>query len=93
MVEAMARALPCIGSKVGGVPELLPMEDLVIPGDVTELATKIQEIVTNPDRMAQMSIQNLAKAQEYRDEVLAVQRTNFYQSVREHTEKWLSQRQ
>ena len=73
-------------------PELLPPEDLVVPGDVDALAAKIREIVTNPDRMAQMSIRNLAKAQEYRNEVLAVQRTKFYRSVGDRTEKWLAQR-
>ncbi len=92
MVEAMARALPCIGSIVGGVPELLPPEDLVVAGDVAALATKIQEIATDPERMAQMSARNLATAKDYRDEVLAVQRTDFYRYVREQTEKWLSQR-
>jgi glycosyltransferase involved in cell wall biosynthesis len=90
MVEAMARALPCIGSNVGGVPELLPPEDLVEPGDVDALAQKIREIVTNPARMAQMSTRNLAKAQEYRDAVLEEQRTDFYRYVRDQTEAWLS---
>jgi glycosyltransferase involved in cell wall biosynthesis len=93
MVEAMARALPCIGSAVGGVPELLPPEDLVVPGDINALATKIREIVTDPDRLAQMSARNLATAQAYRDEVLAVQRTDFYRYVRDRTEKWLAHRQ
>jgi L-malate glycosyltransferase len=89
MVEAMARALPCIGSNVGGIPELLPAEDLVAPGDVAALAAKIREIVTNPERMAQMSARNLEKAKEYKDEVLEEQRTDFYRYVREQTEAWL----
>jgi glycosyltransferase involved in cell wall biosynthesis len=38
LVEAMARALPCLGSRVGGIPELLPEEDLVEPDDVPGLA-------------------------------------------------------
>src|ERR1043166_5635017 len=28
MVEAMARSLPCIGSTIGGIPELLPEDDM-----------------------------------------------------------------
>jgi glycosyltransferase involved in cell wall biosynthesis len=92
MVEAMARALPCIGSKVGGVPELLAPEDMVVAGDVDDLARKIADIVTNPKRMAQMSVRNLDKAREYRDEVLAQKRTDFYRYVRTHTEKWLAQK-
>ncbi|MEG4247881.1 glycosyltransferase family 4 protein [Microcoleus sp. Pol10D4] len=89
MVEAMARALPCIGSTVGGIPELLPDEDMVSPGNVNALASKIREVVTDPDRMAQMSARNLEKAKEYTDEVLRQQRLVFYRYVREQTEACL----
>ncbi|MTJ55110.1 glycosyltransferase family 4 protein [Anabaena sp. UHCC 0253] len=89
MVEAMARGLPCIGSTVGGIPELLPIEDMVTPGNVDALASKIQEVVTDPERMARMSARNLEKAKDYRDEVLREQRIGFYRYVRSQTEKWL----
>jgi glycosyltransferase involved in cell wall biosynthesis len=92
MVEAMARALPCIGSTVGGIPELLPPEDLVAPGNVAALARKIREVATNPERMARMSARNLQKAIEYRDEALREQRNEFYRYVREMTEAWLKQK-
>ncbi|MEG4033839.1 glycosyltransferase family 4 protein [Microcoleus sp. S36b_A4] len=92
MVEAMARALPCIGSTVGGIPELLPPEDLVPPGDVAALASKIREVTTDPERMARMSARNLEKAKEYRDEALREQRNEFYRYVREMTEAWLKQK-
>lgn len=92
MVEAMARALPCIGSTVGGIPELLPPEDMIPPGDVAALANKIREVVTNPERMARMSARNLQKAKDYRDEVLYDRRNQFYRYVREMTEKWLREK-
>ena len=92
MVEAMARALPCIGSTVGGIPELLPPEDMVPPGDATALANKIREVVTNPERMTRMSARNLEKAKDYRDEVLEERRNQFYRYVREMTEKWLREK-
>jgi glycosyltransferase involved in cell wall biosynthesis len=92
MVEAMARALPCIGSTVGGIPELLPPEDMVPSGDVAALARKIREVVTDPDRMARMSARNLEKATEYTDEVLREQRNEFYRYVREMTEAWLKEK-
>jgi glycosyltransferase involved in cell wall biosynthesis len=89
MVEAMARALPCVGSTIGGIPELLLPEEMVPPGDVTALASKIREVVTNPDRMARMSARNLEKAKEYTEEVLRERRNAFYRYVREQTELWL----
>lgn len=93
MNEAMARALPCIGSTVGGIPELLPPEDMVTPGDVASLAGKIQEVVTNPERMAQMSVRNLETAKKYKDELLHAQRVEFYRYIHDKTEEWLRQQQ
>jgi len=92
MIEAMARSLPCIGSTVGGIPELLPSEDLVPPGDVVALASKIREVVTDSERIARMSARNLETAKEYRDEVLRERRNHFYRYVREMTEAWLKQK-
>lgn len=88
----IARSLPCIGSTVGGIPELLPSEDLVPPGDAVALASKIREVVTDPERMTRMSARNLETAKEYRDEVLREQRNEFYRYVREMTEVWLKQK-
>lgn len=88
MVEAMARALPCVGSTVGGIPELLPPADLVAPGDAAVLANKIREILTDPHRLAQMSAANLATAQDYREDVLRQRRLAFYQTIKEQTAAW-----
>lgn len=91
MLEAMARGLPCIGSTVGGIPELLAAENLVPPGDVTALAEKIGEIVNNPERMAQMSAINLHKAKDYTEDILSQRWKEFYQQVRQRTEEWLEE--
>ena len=81
MIEAMARSLPCIGSTVGGIPELIPEEDQVPPNDAHALAAKLREIVGSPARMEVMSIRNLHKAGEYREELLAGRRRAFYRQV------------
>jgi len=89
MIEAMARALPCIGSTAGGIPELLPPEDMVPPDDVAALGRKIREIEIDPGRMAQMSARNLDWAKNYHDSILHERRVAFYQHLRERTEAWL----
>jgi glycosyltransferase involved in cell wall biosynthesis len=89
MVEAMARALPCIGSTVGGIPELLSPSEMVSPGDVAALAETITAIVTDPQRMARLSATNLEKARDYRDDALKERRIIFYRYLREKTEDWL----
>lgn len=92
MVEAMARALPCIGSTVGGIPELLPPDDLAPPGEVAPLAAKIGAVVADPERMAAMSARNLAKAREYHTDILRARRIALYEEMRGRTAAWLRAR-
>jgi len=92
MLEAMARGLPCIGSAVGGIPELLPAEDLVAPRDAAALAAKIREVIVTPDRMAQMSARNLREARAYSDHLLRARRISFLEQLREETSRWLKAR-
>lgn len=88
VVEAMARGLPCIGSDIGGIPELLADEDLVAPGSVNELATKIKEVVTKPERMSQMASRNLQTSKDYNEKLLQHRRLDFYKYVRATTASW-----
>jgi glycosyltransferase involved in cell wall biosynthesis len=92
MIEAMARGLPCIGSAVGGIPDLLPPEDLVPPGDDLALANKICDVLANAERMARMSARNLKKAKDYSEDGLYKPRIEFYRYVHDRTEQWLSGR-
>lgn len=89
MVEAMARACPCIGSNVGGIPELLPESDMVAANDPAALVRKILEVVKEPGRMVRMSARNLETSREYRDEILSGVRGRFYRGLRDRTEAWL----
>lgn len=89
MIEAMARALPCIGTRVGGVPELLAPVDLVAPDSPSELARNIERVLGSADTMMAMSARNLATSREYRDEALRIRRLAFYGALRERTEQWV----
>jgi glycosyltransferase involved in cell wall biosynthesis len=90
LIEAMARGLPCIGTTVGGIPELLPSEDLVPPNDSTALSRLIEQVVTNPEQRAAMSARNLATAQDYRSDILRQRRIAFYEVLRVRTAAWLN---
>lgn len=92
LVEAMARGLPCIASTVGGIPELLPPEDLVPPGDIEALATKIRAVLTNRERLAQMAARNLKRAHDYHANILGARRRVFYEAVRDRTLEWQRRR-
>lgn len=88
MIEAMARGLPCIGSAVGGIPELLQQDELVPVGDSVLLAARIQEVLSSPMRMEEMSRRNLAVAREYCESILSLRRKRFYEHVRGHAQAW-----
>ncbi|MGO4883541.1 MAG: glycosyltransferase [Bryobacteraceae bacterium] len=93
MVEAMARALPSIGTAVGGIPELLDPEDLVPPRDATALAAKIMEVARDRGRMARMSARNLLRARDYSDPVLREHRLAFYRHLHQVMSEWMAARE
>jgi glycosyltransferase involved in cell wall biosynthesis len=85
LVEAMARGLPAIGSTAGGIPELLPAEDLVPPDDPLRLAEALRRLVDDPQRMAAASARNLARARDFGANALRPRRVAFYRAVRAAT--------
>lgn len=85
LLEAMARGCPCIGSNVGGIPELLRPEDMVPARDAHALAAKLLESARSPDELKRMSQRNLEKAREFNPEALRQIRRAFYEFVKLHS--------
>ena len=83
MIESMAQGAPAIGSRVGGIPELLDPEDLAPQGDVAAWTRLIREVLNDPDRRRAMSLRNLASARDFSADVLEARRRAFYSTVRE----------
>lgn len=52
VLETIAAGRPIIASAVGGIPEILPPEQLVTPGDATALANRIAQAIEAPERQA-----------------------------------------
>jgi glycosyltransferase involved in cell wall biosynthesis len=88
LLEAMARGLPCIASAVGGIPELLPEEDMVPSGDSDALAKKMITVLSSPARMHVMAERNLRRARDYHFAALQKRREEFYRFVRCRTQEW-----
>jgi glycosyltransferase involved in cell wall biosynthesis len=85
MLEAMARGLPCVGSSIGGIPELLHEEDLVPLDDPAALAKVITGVFLDPGRLVRMSARNLRKATAYSAANLSHERQKFLRALRELT--------
>jgi glycosyltransferase involved in cell wall biosynthesis len=69
---------------------LLDEADLVPADDVQALAAKMREVLTDPERLTQMSARNLLRAKEYRPEILDKRRSEFYGFLRRTTQDWLA---
>ena len=91
MIEAMGRGLPCIGSAVGGIPELLAPPYLVPRGDSAALANKIVALLADPSHLNEASAGNLERARQYTDLLLDAKRAEFLDYLRRRTESWLAQ--
>ena len=78
VIEAMAVGLPCISTRVNGIPELLDDHWLTDPGEVESLADKILELIENTDKMREESKRNIEVAKNYTEPILQKRRRNFY---------------
>ena len=83
VLEAMARGVPCIGSNVGGIPELLAPDDMVPPGNSELLAAGIESVLGDIKRLKKMARRSLQTVQKYRSDVLNKRRVEFYRKVAE----------
>lgn len=83
LIEAMSRGLPAIGSRTGGIPELLREEFIFDKGDTKQLS----EIINTYD-LSKFPIEaeeNFNKAKEYFIDTISNRRLNFYiQFLKDH---------
>jgi glycosyltransferase involved in cell wall biosynthesis len=77
-VEAMSRGCPVIGSTVGGLPELLPPENLHKPRDVHRLADLIERMLIDSSWRRECSRATFSKALEYSPKILDQRRQAFW---------------
>jgi glycosyltransferase involved in cell wall biosynthesis len=81
MIEAMAMGLPCLGSRVGGIPEYLDSDSLFTPKDADAIADKILPLLKNPAKLAQMSLRNFEAAKAFWPESLKKIKNEFWREI------------
>jgi len=82
IIEAMAKALPVIGSNVGGIPELIDENSIIEPNDENALASKIIQYMDDEEMYEKASFRNLQEAAKYEDSILTGTRNRFYNQVK-----------
>lgn len=82
IIEALANGLPCIGTNVGGIPELLEQEVLVEKNNSEKLAKTIASILNNEDFYNQQAKRNLKESYLFSEENLDKKRLEFYEYLK-----------
>lgn len=83
LLEAMSVGLPCIGTNVGGIPELLDAEAVIPKENPGALADKIKFFIENLEFANLQAERNLKRSLEYDPLVLEKKRDSFYKSILE----------
>ena len=78
VVEAMSRGCVCIGSKTGGIPELLDSDMIAGKGDIKGFTELIDTLLSDRNLMVEQSSKNFHKAKDYYAEKLNAERNAFY---------------
>lgn len=78
LIEAMSCGLPALASNAGGSDELLPADFIHDKGDAKTLAGQINDMLSNPDMMADEARANFARAQDYTKDALVPRRQAFW---------------
>jgi glycosyltransferase involved in cell wall biosynthesis len=78
LVEAMSRGLPCFGSDVGGIPELLSKKYVFKPGNSGSLSSSLLMTIQDENNYQVQSISCLQKAKEYDKKSILIKRISFY---------------
>lgn len=81
MIEAMARGLFCIGTDVGGIPELIEKRWLVPPNDAASLAERVMLALANVEDMRSAARRNLDFSRSYASKELSRRWHEFYEAV------------
>ncbi len=81
LIEAMHDGVPCIGTRVGGIVELLPPYALAAPGSVDSIVAAVIRHIAIPELAERNRQHCLVRSQAFVPEVLAPRRRAFLKLV------------
>lgn len=80
LIEAMSCSCPCLGSDVGGIPELLTKQCIFKSGKIKDLEKKLLWL-NNTANLITESVNNYKRSKEFRTDVLDAKREHFYEKI------------
>lgn len=81
LIEAMSLGLPCVATKVGGIPELIDDSFLCKPKSPMELADRIKKLLDSYELRREQSEINKNRAKEYVFDALQRKRLDFISEI------------
>lgn len=81
ILEAMSKGLPCIGSKVGGIPELLKLDQMFETNDVDSIVKKIRELHFDRNKLKLFASRSSVEIELYTSDILLFSRINMYRKL------------
>lgn len=81
LIEAMSRGCPCIGTKVGGITELLSNEMLINRNNYKQLQEKIEILLNNKELLKKYAKQNFNVAKQFSYDKLVDKKNKFYSKI------------
>ena len=75
LIEAMSRGLPCLGSAVGGIPELLEHDFLFRKGNVNEIVALLKGL--SHSTLEKQANRNFEESRKYEKNFLDIKREQF----------------
>jgi glycosyltransferase involved in cell wall biosynthesis len=79
LIEAMSRGCPALGSRAGGIPELLEDEAMHRPGDDERLARQVLRAARDREWRERQARRNFAAAQRFAEPVVTSCRRRFWE--------------
>lgn len=81
VVEAMSRACPIIGSKTGGIPELISKKCIFKRKNIKAISIMISDLINSKDKLEQMARDNFNHSKDFKNEILIAKRNKFYNEI------------
>lgn len=80
MIEAMSMAMPAIGARTAGIPELINQKYIVRQRSVNDIVKILQNI--SREELIAMALENYKEAQQYDSDILNARRIRFFDDIK-----------